>query len=222
MIEPSKLQGIYEDKKKKAYYTLNLVPGVHVYDEKLVSEDGQEYREWNPRKSKLAAALMKEVSQIGIKPGSIVLYLGCSTGTTISHVSDIVGKSGFVFGVDIGPRVMREMVFVCEERTNIAPILANARDTQLLGQRICQPDIVYQDLAQKDQVEIFLKNCSMFLKKGGFGLLFVKARSIDVTKSPRLIYADIRKKLEQNIMIVDYRELDPLEKDHCVFVCKKQ
>ena len=30
---------------------------------------------------------------------SDVLYLGVSTGTTISHISDIVGQKGTIFGI---------------------------------------------------------------------------------------------------------------------------
>ncbi len=61
-----KLQGIYEQKKgkRKILLTRNLTPGKTVYDEKLVREGDIEYREWNPRKSKLAAFLMKGGNQI--------------------------------------------------------------------------------------------------------------------------------------------------------------
>jgi len=78
------------------------------------------------------------------------------------------------------------------------------------------------DIAQKNQAEIFLKNCKMFLKKGGFGLLALKARSVDVTRNPKIIFKEIREKLEKQMIIVDYRELDPYEKDHAFFVVKKK
>lgn len=50
-----------------------------------------EYRAWNPFRSKLAAAILGGIDQIHIKPGVRVLYLGAASGTTVSHVSDIVG-----------------------------------------------------------------------------------------------------------------------------------
>lgn len=50
-----------------------------------------EYRAWNPFRSKLAAAILGGVDQIHIKPGAKVMYLGAASGTTVSHVSDIVG-----------------------------------------------------------------------------------------------------------------------------------
>ena len=223
IIQPTKLQGIYETikGKRKALLTINLSPGKKVYDESLIKEKGIEYRDWNPKKSKLAAAIMKGVSQIGIKPESIVLYLGCASGTTASHVSDIVNKKGFVFALDFAPRVMREMVFVAEQRSNIMPIMADANNTESFEKYITIVDTVFQDIAQKQQAEIFLKNCGKFLKKRGFGLLSVKARSIDVAKKPKLVFQEIREKLEKELVIVDYRTLEPFELDHCMFICKK-
>ena len=103
-MKKSKIFEVYEDKGK--IYTVNLAKGKTVYDEKLVVVDNVEYREWNPRKSKLAAAIMKRASNIGIRKNDVVLYLGASYGTTASHVSDIVGKDGFVFALDFAPRVI--------------------------------------------------------------------------------------------------------------------
>nr|CAG4638944.1 EOG090X0131 [Daphnia magna]SVE82916.1 EOG090X0131 [Daphnia magna] len=54
-----------------------------------------EYRVWNPFRSKLAAAILGGVDQIHMPPGSKVLYLGAASGTTVSHVSDIVGPVKF-------------------------------------------------------------------------------------------------------------------------------
>ncbi len=224
MDEHRRLKGVYYQKRK--LYTKSLDPGYSVYGEGFVKEKGKdgdiEFREWDIRRSKLAAAIAKEVTQIGMKEGDSILYLGCSTGTTVSHVSDIVGKDGFVFALDFAPRVMREMVFLSERRKNIAPILGDAKNPQSYASQVYEVDCVFQDIAQKEQAEIFLKNCKEFLKTGGFGLLSVKARSIDVTRRPKQIFMELRAKLEKEITIVDYRELDPLERDHCMFVCKKK
>jgi len=222
-------KGVYETKNKgyTILLTKNLVPGKVVYGEFLYydkDENGNkvEYREWNPKRSKLGAALMKEVSQISIKENDYILYLGCSTGTTVSHVSDIVGKDGLVYALDFAPRVLRDMVFVAEDRKNIAPIMADANKPETYGHLISEVDTVFMDIAQKQQAEIFLKNCKMFLKEGGFGLLAVKARSVDVTKNPKDVFRTIRAMLEKEMTIVDYRELDPFEMDHAMFVVKKR
>src|SRR5919199_4845942 len=72
--------------------TLNLVEGNSVYGEKLVRQKGIEYRVWDPYRSKLAGAIKKGLNNLPIKKSMRVLYLGASTGTTVSHVSDIVGS----------------------------------------------------------------------------------------------------------------------------------
>ncbi len=207
--------------------TKNLLPGKTVYSEFLFydkDENGNkvEFREWNPKRSKLGAALMREVSQIGIKENDYILYLGCSTGTTVSHVSDIVGPNGLVFALDFAPRVLRDMVFISEDRKNIAPIMADANKPDSYSHLVCEVDTVFMDIAQKNQAEIFIKNCKMFLKSGGFGLLALKARSVDVTRNPKEVFREIRAKLEREFTIVDYRELDPFEMDHAMFVIKKR
>lgn len=219
-MKKSKIFEIYEDNKRRLY-TVNLTPGKKVYDERLVKEKGVEYREWNARRSKLAATILKGSPNIFIRKNDVVLYLGCSYGTTVSHVSDIVGKEGFVFALDFAPRVMRDMVFVCERRKNIAPILGNANKPESYVDRVCMVDVVYQDIAQRNQVDIFLKNVNLFLKKEGYCLLAVKARSVDVTKKPKQIFAEVRQRLEKEMTIVDYRTLEPYQLDHCMFVCKK-
>src|SRR3989338_1023377 len=210
---------VYADEKGRPY-TVNAAPGIQVYDEKLVTLKGVEYREWNPRKSKLAASIMKGSPNIFMRKGDVILYLGCSTGTTVSHVSDIVGDEGFIFALDFAPRVMREMVFTAEKRKNIAPLLADANKPEAYAGKVTMADVIYQDIAQRSQVEIFLKNVNLFLKKGGYCLLAVKARSIDVTKKPRVLFSDIRQRLEKELTIIDYRTLEPFQMDHCMFICK--
>jgi fibrillarin-like pre-rRNA processing protein len=223
-IEPHKFKGVYTARKGKnlLLLTKNLVKGKKVYGEDLHTVGHDEYREWNPERSKLGAALAKGISQMGIYPGSKVLYLGASTGTTSSHVSDIVGEEGFVFALDIAPRTTRELMYLCEQRANMAPVIADANRVETFAARVTQVDAIFQDIAQRNQAEIFIKNCNAYLKSGGFGLLAIKARSVDVAKKPRQIFAEVRAYLEKNITIVDYRELEPFERDHCMFVCKKK
>jgi rRNA 2'-O-methyltransferase fibrillarin len=107
--------------------TRNLTPGKAVYGEKLISvttgDEPIEYREWNPYRSKIGACVNCGFDKFGIKPGATVLYLGAASGTTVSHVSDIVGQNGRVFGVEFSPRVGREFVNLAKLRTNIVPII---------------------------------------------------------------------------------------------------
>ena len=214
------MQGVFYD--GKSYYTKNMVPGMQVYDERLVVQDKDEYREWSLVKSKLAASLAKGISQIGMKPGHVVLYLGAASGTTPSHVSDLLGKGGIVFALDFAPRVVRDLALLSDRRSNMVPIMADAHLPQEYAHLVPAVDVIYQDIAQRDQAEIFLKNCKIFLKHDGFALLAVKAKSVDISKRSKQIFREVREMIEKELTIVDYRELDPYEKDHCMFVCKKK
>ncbi|MFH1510718.1 MAG: fibrillarin-like rRNA/tRNA 2'-O-methyltransferase, partial [Candidatus Woesearchaeota archaeon] len=222
MITKSKIFEVYEEKRKRntILHTKNLTPGKSLYGERLVREGSDEYREWDPNRSKLASIIMKGCQNIFLRREDVVLYLGAASGTTASHVSDIVSE-GFVFSLDFAPRVVRNLYFLCLERENMAPILADAHFPESYKDRITNIDFIYQDIAQKDQVEIFLKNCRMFLKDKGFAMLAVKARSMDVTKKPKQIFLEVQAKLEKALTIVDSKELAPYQMDHMMFVCKK-
>lgn len=223
MIEQSKNQGIYLEKSSRdfRFYTKSLVPGRKVYGERLISESGVEYREWSPVRSKIGAALAKNMSTLNLKEGDYVLYLGVASGTTSSHISDIVGHEGLVFGIDISPRVLRDFYFLAQTRKNMVPILADCAQMDQYDKRICECDFIVQDIAQRNQFEIFLKNLK-YLRKGGRAFFAVKARSIDVTKNPKHIFEAVRKQLEDNkIKIIDYKPLDPFERDHCAFLIEK-
>lgn len=214
-----KFPNIYIDKKK--LFTKSIDKN-SFFEERIIVQDRVHYREWDPKRSKLAAGLLKGISQIGFKEGDLVLYLGASHGYTPSFVSDIVGKKGFVFAIDFAPEVVRDLVILTEERENMAPILGDCNHPEDYKDLVLESDVVYQDIAQKNQVQIFLKNCNAYLKKGGFGLLALKARSVDVTKRPKEIFKQVRAELEKHITIVDYRTLDPFEKDHALFIVKKK
>lgn len=222
-IAKSKTFEVYEsgEGKFRRLYTENLVPGKNVYGERLVVQNKTEYREWNAYKSKLCAAILKGAPNIFMRRNDVVLYLGSASGTTVSHVSDIVGEEGFIFAVDIAPRVMRDLMFLCYDRKNIAPVLESAGKINAISERISQADVIYQDVAQKDQVEMFLKNIEIFLKDKGYALLALKARSMDVTRNPKEIFKEVKHKLEGRLTLIDYREIAPFQKDHAMFICKK-
>ncbi|MDA4121524.1 MAG: fibrillarin-like rRNA/tRNA 2'-O-methyltransferase [Thaumarchaeota archaeon] len=206
-----------EDKMgRSVLLTRNLARGKKVYNEDLVLRDGVEYRTWDPFRSKLAAAMLKGLPSDAIREGERVLYLGTSTGTTPSHVSDIVGESGLVIGVEFAPRVAREFVeHVARQRKNVIPYVADARDPSKY--EITKVDVVYCDVAQPDQTEIAIANCERMLKNGGRLLLVVKARSIDVVKEPADVFKEEIKKLEKaGFRIIKLIELSPFDKDHAL------
>ena len=201
---------------RTALLTRNLAPGKKVYNEDLLIRDGLEYRSWDPFRSKLAAAILKGLPEDLVPEGSKVLYLGASTGTTASHVSDLVGASGVVVGVEFAPRVAREFVEkVARERSNVIPFVADARDPSKYA--VTKVDVVYCDIAQPDQTGIAVSNCRKLLRDGGVLLLVVKARSIDVLKEPGVVYEEeVRKLKDAGFTVKKVIELSPFEKDHAI------
>ena len=208
-----------EGEKKIA--TENLVRGNQVYKEKLITKKGIEYRVWDPFRSKLAAAIMNGLNEFPFKNKSVILYLGASTGTTISHISDIIGPSGIIFGVEHASRVARDFLDrVASYRKNIIPILQDARKPKEYFSIFGKVDVVYVDIAQPDQTKIALENCNMYLKKKGYFFLVIKTRSIDVTKSPKKIIDEEVEKLKSDFEILQIIDLHPYDKDHAIVIAK--
>ncbi len=197
--------------------TKNLVPGHRVYGERLFRYNGVEYREWNTYRSKLAGALANGLAEQPIREGHKILYLGVATGTTASHVSDIVGSKGRIYSVEFAPRVMREFVLVADIRKNLYPILGDARKPQNYRHLVEMVDGIYADVAQPDQATIVADNADFFLKDGGYILLAIKARSIDVTKEPSEVYKrEINTLKERGFEIIDVVHLEPYDRDHAM------
>jgi len=206
-----------EGEKKLA--TQNLVPGNQVYNEKLVQHKGSEYRIWNPFRSKLAAAIMNDLKNFPFNQKSDVLYLGVSTGTTISHISDIVNQGGTIFGIEHASRVARDFLDrVASHRKNIVPIIQDARRPEEFFSVYKKVDIVYVDIAQPDQTNIAIENCRLYLKSGGYLFLVIKTRSIDVVKDPKMVIKDEIKKLETLFEIKQTIDLHPYDKDHAMVI----
>jgi len=206
-----------EGEKKLA--TQNLVPGNQVYNEKLIQHKGSEYRIWNLFRSKLAAAIMNDLKNFPFNQKSDVLYLGVSTGTTISHISDIVNQGGTIFGIEHASRVARDFLDrVATHRKNIVPIIQDARRPEEFFSVYKKVDIVYVDIAQPDQTNIAIENCRLYLKSGGYLFLVIKTRSIDVVKDPKMVIKDEIKKLETLFEIKQTIDLHPYDKDHAMVI----
>jgi fibrillarin-like pre-rRNA processing protein len=207
-----KVNGIRE------FATPNLVEGSNVYGEKLVKLDDEEFRIWDPFRSKLAAALKRGLRDFPIRPGDKILYLGASTGTTVSHISDLVGNKGLVFAVEPAVRVARELMEnVASRRKNVIPIIEDARRPNFYFSVFGDVDLVYCDIAQSDQTDIAIKNCRAFLKNKGIMLIIIKTRSIDVTMSPDSVVTMESEKLRQNNFGINQTiNLNPFDKDHAL------
>lgn len=210
----------------RAIATRNLVVGQRVYGERLLHDGPAEYREWEPSRSKLGAAIVQGLRELSIKPGASVLYLGAANGTTVSHVSDIVGSEGVVFGVEFASRPMRDLIRLAESRENLVPLLEDARMPERYADVIAEEaggfvDCVFEDVADSEQVRIMELN-SRFLREGGQGLLALKARSVDATADPKAVFKEAEARLSKTFEVVQVVDLEPFEMDHVLFSLKKK
>jgi fibrillarin-like pre-rRNA processing protein len=201
--------------------TRNLLSGERVYGEKLVVSDGVEFRLWNPNRSKLSTAILNGLKTLPIKNMSKVLYLGAASGTTASHVSDIVGEAGLVFCVEHSKEPMELLVSLCEKRVNLIPLFFDASHPERYAFFLEKVDVIYQDVAQRNQAEILEINADLYLKDGGFIMLAIKAKSIDSAKRSSDVIAGEIAKLKISFKILEVIDLEPFEKDHAMIVAQK-
>ena len=234
LIEPHRLEGIYlaTTGKEQVLVTKNFNPGESVYGEKRITiknkvqlpdgtgdrEEEIEYRVWNAFRSKLGAAVINGIKNIYMKPGSKVLYLGAANGTTVSHVSDLVGEEGVVYAVEISERSGRDLINMSKKRPNIVPIIDDARKPQKYRYLIpTLVDVIFADVAQPDQARIIAINARHFLKVGGGFVFSIKANCIDSTLEPEIVFKnqiDLLKK--EGLRGKEMTTLEPFERGHAV------
>ncbi|MFX0030557.1 MAG: fibrillarin-like rRNA/tRNA 2'-O-methyltransferase [Candidatus Hermodarchaeota archaeon] len=210
-------------KGKFKLYTKNLDKGNRIYGEKLIISKGIEYREWDPYRSKLAALLLENPSYDFFSEDLNCLYLGASSGTTISHLSDIV-SSGVIYGVEFAERSIRQLIQNISRRKNIIPILEDARYPQNYARSIFSNiDLIYQDISQPNQAEIALNNCNYYLKKEGLLILAIKSQSIDSIQKSEVVYAQEKKVLEEgNYEIVESVNIHKYAANHIILIVKRR
>jgi len=211
-----------------------LTPGEAVYGEKRISIDTPstvtgdangdapiatktEYRVWNPFRSKLAAGILGGMDNIYMRPGSKVLYLGAASGTSVSHVADIVGPTGTVFAVEFSHRSGRDLINMATHRTNVIPIIEDARHPLKYRMLVSMVDCIFADVAQPDQARIVGLNAHQFLKVGGGVVVSIKANCIDSTAAPEAVFArEVTKLREERIKPKEQLTLEPFERDHAM------
>lgn len=230
VVEAHRHEGVFIARgKEDALCTLNSTPGKDVYGEKRIQVEGPagadgnpvklEYRLWNPFRSKIAAAILAGVDNIHIKPGSKVLYIGASAGTTVSHVADIVGPSGVVYAVEFAHRMARDLINMAKSRTNVIPIIEDARHPLKYRMLVGMVDTIFADVAQPDQARIVALNAQYFLKNEGNYMISIKASCIDSTAPAEVVFArEVNKLQQENLKPKEQITLEPYERDHAVVV----
>ncbi len=203
-------------------YTKNFDIGKRIYGEKLLTYKGIEYREWDPYRSKLAALILENPLTNFLSKNLKCLYLGASSGTTISYLSDIL-NSGIIYGVEFAERSIRQLIQNISNRENIIPILGDARFPDSYAKYIfTQVDLIYQDVAQPRQAEIALENCNYYLKNGGILILAIKSQSIDSIQKSEITFAHEKTTLEKaGYKILDNINIRKYAANHIVLIVKK-
>jgi fibrillarin-like pre-rRNA processing protein len=223
-VEPHRFPGIYKvtEDGRTNFATRSLVPSQSVYGEKIIKTEEGEFRLWSMKRSKLAAAIQNGLSEMPIQPGSRVLYLGASSGTTVSHVSDIVGPEGVVYAVEFSATIARGLIRLATSRSNIMPIIDDARHPTRYAPLVSgQVDVAYQDIAQPDQARILHDNTAAFCSYGAWAMIAIKARSIDSTSDVNQIYSREFAKLDTlGFEVIEKIDLEPFDRDHVFAVCR--
>ena len=224
-------EGVYQvpdprNPSKRILATKNLVSGRSVYGETIVKRklgnELVELRSWDPFRSKLSASILNRLKNFPFRENSSCLYLGASTGTTVSHLSDIVGEGGKIFAVEMAPRVAREFLEnVVRYRKNVVPIVEDAKHPERYSSVYGKISVVYCDVAQPDQTEIAVSNCKIYLVKGVL-FLVVKASSIDAIKSKRQVVQEQADILQNSgFRILESIDLEPYDKNHAMIVAER-
>jgi fibrillarin-like pre-rRNA processing protein len=184
-----------------------------VYGERMLGEA----RVWDPYRSKLSALYYLKKG-VELSPDMRVLYLGAAHGTTVSHVADYVEV---VYAVEFAPRPMQDLLEVIQRRGNVVPIMADAAQPEQYAPIVESVDLIYQDVAQPDQVTIALQN-SLFLKRDGAFILMLKTRSVDTRRIPDSVFSEAAARLDSGgLAVTESTWLAPYYQDHAAIVCKK-
>lgn len=218
-------------KEGRNIWTRNAVKGVSVRKERRKRDGKNEWRIWDPTKSKIAASLLRtklDPKKIIPQPGNDCLYLGSSTGGTVSHIHDCVCGSGNhhkgqIIAIDISSRMMRELVKLSEIRPGIVPVLADARDITQISPFINKKvDWIHQDLSISDQAKTFVKIAEIFLKNNGIGLLSLKGASERAADGSLEIKFEKAEEIlmKSNLDVIEKIDLKGLEEQHVLFYCK--
>lgn len=224
VVEPHRLEGVFVSKgKDDSLVTRNMDPGNSVYGEKRLTVEGAEgeekieYRVWNPFRSKLGAGIVGGIANCAVKPGAKVLYLGGASGTTVSHVSDMVGAEGVVYAVEFSHRSGRDLTNMAKRRPNIVPIVEDARQPQRYRMLVPMVDVIFSDVAQPDQSRIVTHNASFFLKNGGWVIISIKANCVDSTAAPEAVFAmEVDRLRKDGVKPKEQLTLEPYHRDHAL------
>jgi fibrillarin-like pre-rRNA processing protein len=211
-VKPAAWEGVHRDGRD--LYTVNRNPGTKVYGESLSTVDGVEYRAWDPFRSKLAALLLKGAPADLLGRPRTVLYLGAAHGTTVSHLSDLWPEAT-IFAIEKSPTSFAPLLALARTRPGLVPILADAQLPERYQADVGAVDLLYQDIAQRNQAGIFVENARACLAPGGRGILMLKVRSVTQQRPTAAVVREARTTLLGAHLAVAYETpLSPFSREH--------
>jgi len=218
-VDPTAWPGVFREGRD--VYTINRTPGVRVYGESLRVSGGIEYRLWDPFRSKLAALLLKGAPKDLFGTVRRGLYLGAAHGTTLSHLSDL-WPDAELFAIEKSPSSFAPLLALARRRTNLLPILADAQLPERYLADVGEVDLLYQDVAQRNQAAIFLENAEVALRPSGRGLLMLKVRSVTQRRPSSAIVREARTELAQGgYRVTAEVPLGPFSREHVALLVRR-
>jgi len=212
-VKPAPWERVYREGRD--LYTVNRNPGTKVYGEALSTVDGVEYRAWDPFRSKLAAFLLKGApADVLGRPPRTVLYLGAAHGTTVSHLSDLWPEAT-LFAIEKSPTSFARLLALARQRPGLVPILADAQLPERYQADVGAVELLYQDIAQRNQAGIFVENARACLSPRGRGILMLKVRSVTQQRPTATVVREARSALSAARLAVAYETaLTPFSREH--------
>jgi fibrillarin-like pre-rRNA processing protein len=218
-VEPTRWPGVFRESRE--LYTRNRDPGHRVYGETLRTVAGQEYRHWDPFRSKLAGLLLKGAPDDLLAPVASALYLGGAHGTTVSHLSDLWPEAA-IYVVEKSPTSFAPLLALARRRTNLLPILADAQLPERYRADLGEVEFLYQDVAQRDQARIFVENVRACLSPHGRGILMLKVRSVTQRRPSAAVVREARTELARGgLRVVAEPSLAPFARDHVALIVQR-
>lgn len=214
-MKPALWEGVYREGRD--LFTVNRNPGTKVYGEGLSTIEGVEYRAWDPFRSKLAAFLLKGAPAEILGRPRTILYLGAAHGTTASHLSDLWPEAT-IFAVEKSPTSFAPLLALARTRPGLVPILADAQLPERYQADVGSVDLLYQDIAQRNQAGIFVENARACLAPRGRGILMLKVRSVTQQRPTAAIVREARSALVAARLAVTFESpLAPFSREHVGF-----
>jgi fibrillarin-like pre-rRNA processing protein len=219
-VEPTIWEGVFREGRD--LFTANHgPPGDRVYGEKLRTAGAVEYRQWDPFRSKLAALLVQGSAPSDLWAGArSVLYLGGAHGTTVSHVADLLPQAR-IYVIEKSPTSFAPLLALARRRSNLYPILADAQLPERYRADVGLVDLLYQDVAQRNQAAIFVENARAVLASRGRGIFMLKVRSVTQTRPSVAIVREARGVLERaGLNVQGEVALSPFARDHVALLTR--